>query len=366
MLTWPTLRSARGSRPTRRCWAAFSLVGFGVPAAPGSRTRSDAWTLSMDAGSLVKVAFLLFGVAALALGVRGPAGENGTLAGGPLALFGVAGFAGRRPQPSCTDGHWWESRCCWAPSDGPAARARTSCSTDQHWLGIPFLGARGRGPARWYCGIASRIQTLLGVACLLFGVAFLLGGVAAFLDGMDIGSVSRSWWSESRGPAGWCRGLAGRMDAWRGVPVTPARHRGTAGRGRATPVRSGVAATTAGVADRARSTSPLTADDRVALLAFRVSSAVRLTAPGRRMSGGVTLGEGSARTGSRATRPASTPSNRRIPEPNTTGESAIVNSSIRPAFSVSPGSSRRRPRCGRRGTAGGLAGLVQRRSRCRR
>lgn len=49
----------------------------------------------------------------------------------------------------------------------------------------------------------------------------------------------------------------------------------------------------------------------------------------------VTRDDDSERTGSSATRDASTPSNRRIPEPNSTGESAIENSSIRPAFTYS-------------------------------
>jgi hypothetical protein len=40
--------------------------------------------------------------------------------------------------------------------------------------------------------------------------------------------------------------------------------------------------------------------------------------------------ERGTRTGSRVTPPASTPSNRWIPEPNSTGESATENASIRP------------------------------------
>ena len=46
----------------------------------------------------------------------------------------------------------------------------------------------------------------------------------------------------------------------------------------------------------------------------------------------VTRCVGSVRIDSRATRPATTGSNRRIPEPNSTGEGAIENSSIRPAL----------------------------------
>ena len=49
----------------------------------------------------------------------------------------------------------------------------------------------------------------------------------------------------------------------------------------------------------------------------------------------VTLDDGSERTGSSATREASTPSNRRVPAPKSTGESAIENSSTRPAFRCS-------------------------------
>jgi len=87
-------------------------------------------------------------------------------------------------------------------------------------------------------------------------------------------------------------------------------------------------------ATRIDTVAGLTRDCRVSGLLPRPDGVGQVRRPG---------GEDSAPTGSRATRPASTPSNRRMPEPNSTGEERRSRTRRSGPRSRTPGLSRRRP-----------------------
>jgi hypothetical protein len=180
MLLWSTLRS-RAELDHVAIGTACLLVGP-MFLLLGAGNPLDAPTLGMVAGLVVRVAFVLFGTAALLLGVAFLL-DRWALVGVPLLLFGVAALLGG--VAALLDG--W-TLLGVALLLGPVAALLLGVAfLLDRWVlvGVPFLLGAVVAPLS---GIAALLAgwTLIGVAFLLFGFALLLSGVAALLTGWTL------------------------------------------------------------------------------------------------------------------------------------------------------------------------------------
>jgi hypothetical protein len=183
MLTWSTLRS-RADLDHVAVGTACLLVGSAFLLL-GVANPPDAWTLSMVAGLVDRVAFLLLGVAALLLGVAFLL-DRWQLVGVPFLLFGVGALLGS--VAALLDG-WTLVGVALLLAPVTALLLGVAFLLDRWALaGIPFLVGAVAAPLS---GIAALLAgwTLTGVTFLLFGLAALVGGVAAFLAGWTLVGV---------------------------------------------------------------------------------------------------------------------------------------------------------------------------------
>jgi len=183
MLMWSTLRS-RADPDHVALGTACLLVGSAFVLL-GVANPPDAWTLSMVAGLVGRVAFLLLGVAALLLGVAFLL-DRWQLVGVPFLLFGVGALLGS--VAALLDG-WTLVGVALLLAPVTALLLGVAFLLDRWALaGIPFLVGAVAAPLS---GIAALLAgwTLMGVTFLLFGLAALVGGVAAFLAGWTLVGV---------------------------------------------------------------------------------------------------------------------------------------------------------------------------------